>query len=161
MCFLCQPKLWREQQLDVSTHEIQAPQPLSVSRLGPDRSSAVAQSASNMIFNDSVCSTFSWHTSQPQKLELARSALAQAKVARQSSFDFSSLKWLSDGFCIARKTPSTYNAGWQYFSRLLGACNSGTGNNVDWCVIGYAKAYDRVADFAKLYRKVGRPAPCK
>jgi hypothetical protein len=104
---------------------------------------AKAKETKQLFFlENSDCGVFSWHTVDTKLLAKAKPLIAEAKLARQSCWDWSTLEWLETGFHIRRKVAGNYAAGYAWFARTLGDLNTQKGNNAEWCVIGHDLAYD-------------------
>ena len=63
---------------------------------------------------------FSWHSTSPRALDVAKTMVAASATKRKSAADTASAVWLPDGVQLTWRVPCNYHAGHAWLTRLLG-----------------------------------------
>ncbi len=62
---------------------------------------------------------FSWHSTSPRALDVAKTMVAASATKRKSAADTASAVWLPDGVQLTWRVPCNYHAAHAWFTRLL------------------------------------------
>jgi len=112
-------------------------------RAAAQAKASVAATASARAFRSSgAYAGFSWHSCEHRLVLEAKQKMQEARQARNTAVDWANCLELTDGVYLPWKKAGTYAAGYDFFSRWLGALVYEAGQTSSWQVHGHRTGFD-------------------